>query len=129
MRATDYINQLRSQGRYSFSLREIEDSLGVSKIATLNALKRLRLKKMGVKPLQRFLFNRAARISNPGMLACGNVYSRPNAIPRSTLLCRLHKRRPILWRRPSKTTAISSRHFKKSIDNTLWSRLCRVYRK
>ena len=31
MRATDYINQLRSQGRYSFSLREIEDSLGVVK--------------------------------------------------------------------------------------------------
>ena len=50
MRATDYINQLRSR-QYSSTPR---NEIGVRKIATLNALKRLRLKKMVVNPCRGF---------------------------------------------------------------------------
>ncbi len=42
MKAQAFIDHLRSQGRYSFTLCEAEQVLEVSKIATLNALKRLK---------------------------------------------------------------------------------------
>lgn len=42
MKAQDFINQLRSHGKYCFTVSDTEKALGLSKIATLNALKRLK---------------------------------------------------------------------------------------
>jgi predicted transcriptional regulator of viral defense system len=42
MKAQEFFNHLRSQGKYSFQVQEAEQALGLTKIATLNALKRLK---------------------------------------------------------------------------------------
>ncbi len=54
MKTTEFINMLRSQGRYSFTITEAEKALELNKIATINALRRLRLKKMVVSPARGF---------------------------------------------------------------------------
>src|SRR5690348_2374661 len=54
MKAQEYINKLRSQGRYFFTSKEAEKSLSLSKIATINALRRLRLNKQIVSPARGF---------------------------------------------------------------------------
>ena len=54
MRAETFINHLRSQGRYSFTIQEAEQALERSKIVTLNALKRLKPKI--VSPARGFYF-------------------------------------------------------------------------
>lgn len=54
MKANELISQLRKQGRYFFTSEEAEKALGLSKIATLNALRRLRLNKTIVSPARGF---------------------------------------------------------------------------
>ncbi|MBV8801893.1 MAG: type IV toxin-antitoxin system AbiEi family antitoxin [Gammaproteobacteria bacterium] len=54
MKATEFITMLRTQGRYSFTIIEAEKALNLNKIATINALRRLRLKKMIVSPARGF---------------------------------------------------------------------------
>jgi predicted transcriptional regulator of viral defense system len=54
MKAHDFINKLRSQGRYFFTTQEAEKALALAKIATLNALRRLRLNKLVVSPARGF---------------------------------------------------------------------------
>lgn len=54
MKTQEFINSLRKQGRCSFSVAEAENALELSKVATLNALRRLRLKKSVVSPAKGF---------------------------------------------------------------------------
>lgn len=54
MKAHDFINRLRSQGRYFFTFQEAEEALALTKAATLNALRRLRLNKLVVSPARGF---------------------------------------------------------------------------
>lgn len=54
MNATDYINKLRSQGRFSFSIEEAQQVLGLEKIPCLNALHRLREHKLLASPARGF---------------------------------------------------------------------------
>lgn len=54
MKAHEFINQLRSQGRYFFTTEEAQSALILTKIATLNALRRLRLNKLVVSPARGF---------------------------------------------------------------------------
>lgn len=54
MKTTEFINMLRRQGRYSFTILEAEKALALNKIATINAIRRLRLKKMIVSPARGF---------------------------------------------------------------------------
>lgn len=44
MKAQDFITELASKGRYYFTLKEVEEALGVSAIATRSALRRLKEK-------------------------------------------------------------------------------------
>jgi predicted transcriptional regulator of viral defense system len=53
-KANEFINQLRKQGRYFFTSEEAEKSLALTKIATLNALRRLRLNKIVASPARGF---------------------------------------------------------------------------
>lgn len=54
MKALEFINKLRSTGRHFFSTEEAETALEVSKLATLNALKRLKANKLIVSPAKGF---------------------------------------------------------------------------
>ena len=54
MKAQDFINKLRSQGRYSFNAEEAEAALDLNKPATLNTLKRLKDNKHIVSPAKGF---------------------------------------------------------------------------
>lgn len=54
MKATDYINKLRSQGRFSFTIEEVQKVLGLEKIPCLNALHRLREHKLIASPARGF---------------------------------------------------------------------------
>jgi predicted transcriptional regulator of viral defense system len=54
MKALEFINKLRSIGRYSFNTQEAMDALEVNKLATLNALKRLKENKLIVSPARGF---------------------------------------------------------------------------
>jgi predicted transcriptional regulator of viral defense system len=54
MKAQEYINTLRSQGRYYFTSEEAQRALSLNKIATINALRRLRLHKLIVSPARGF---------------------------------------------------------------------------
>ena len=54
MKANEFITKLRSQGRYSFSIQEINGALGLNMAATLNALRRLRMHKLIVSPAKGF---------------------------------------------------------------------------
>lgn len=54
MKANEFINELRSQGRYSFTIQEAEKALELTKMATINALRRLRLKTRVVSPARGF---------------------------------------------------------------------------
>ncbi|OGT41065.1 MAG: hypothetical protein A3F13_07350 [Gammaproteobacteria bacterium RIFCSPHIGHO2_12_FULL_40_19] len=54
MKTYEFINQLRRQGRYYFTIKEAEKSLALTKIATINALRRLRLNKLVISPARGF---------------------------------------------------------------------------
>ncbi len=54
MRALEFIDKLRSEGRYFFAIHSAEKTLGLTKIATLNALHRLKLNKLIVSPARGF---------------------------------------------------------------------------
>lgn len=54
MKALEFINKLRSSGRHSFDAKEAMAALGLSKLATLNALKRLKDNKLIVSPARGF---------------------------------------------------------------------------
>ncbi len=54
MSAYEFIEKLRSQGRYSFTIREIEQTLKLNKMAAINALHRLRKNKMVASPARGF---------------------------------------------------------------------------
>jgi predicted transcriptional regulator of viral defense system len=54
MRAREFINNLRKTGSYSFSAQEAEIALKLSKLATLNALKRLKDNKLIASPARGF---------------------------------------------------------------------------
>ncbi|OGT61012.1 MAG: hypothetical protein A3E85_03560 [Gammaproteobacteria bacterium RIFCSPHIGHO2_12_FULL_45_12] len=54
MKANEFITKLRSQGRYSFSIQEINGALGLNMAATLNALRRLKMHKLVVSPAKGF---------------------------------------------------------------------------
>ncbi|MBA2654377.1 MAG: type IV toxin-antitoxin system AbiEi family antitoxin [Gammaproteobacteria bacterium] len=54
MKAQEFINDLRSQGRYFFTIKEAEKALALTKIATINAIRRLRLNKSVVSPARGF---------------------------------------------------------------------------
>ena len=42
MKALNFINELRAQGRFSFTVSEAENALGLKKVSCLNALHRLK---------------------------------------------------------------------------------------
>ncbi len=54
MKTYEFINMLRSQGRYYFTIIDAEKALELTKVATINALRRLRLKKAVVSPARGF---------------------------------------------------------------------------
>ncbi len=54
MKAPEFLNQLRSQGRWSFSIEEAENALQIDRITTLNALSRLKKNKLIVSPAKGF---------------------------------------------------------------------------
>lgn len=54
MKALEFINKLRSTGRHSFDAEEAMAALRLSKLATLNAVKRLKDKKLIVSPARGF---------------------------------------------------------------------------
>ncbi len=54
MNMQDFIANLRTQGRYSFTIAEIEATLQISKVAALNAIKRLKDKRQVVSPARGF---------------------------------------------------------------------------
>src|SRR5579862_4457377 len=54
MKALEFINKLRTQGRYFFTSEEAEQALSLNKIATINTLRRLRLNKLIVSPARGF---------------------------------------------------------------------------
>lgn len=54
MKAQDFINKLRAQGRYSFTLAEAEKGLELATVPTLNALHRLKRRKLIVSPAKGF---------------------------------------------------------------------------
>lgn len=54
MKALNFINELRAQGRFSFTIAEAENALGLKKIACLNALYRLKKDKWLVSPARGF---------------------------------------------------------------------------
>jgi predicted transcriptional regulator of viral defense system len=54
MKALNFVNELRSQGRFSFTVAEAENTLGLKKIACLNALHRLKKDKGLVSPARGF---------------------------------------------------------------------------
>ena len=54
MKAPEFLNHLRSQGRWSFSIEEAENALQVDRVATLNALSRLKKNKLIVSPAKSF---------------------------------------------------------------------------
>ena len=54
MSAYEFIEKLRSQGRYSFTTQEVEQALKLNKIAAINALHRLRKNKVVVSPARGF---------------------------------------------------------------------------
>lgn len=54
MNSYEFIEKLRSQGRYSFTVQEMAQVLGLTKIATINALRRLRQNKAVASPAKGF---------------------------------------------------------------------------
>jgi predicted transcriptional regulator of viral defense system len=54
MKSHEFINMLRSQGRYYFTITDADKALELTKIATINALRRLRLKNAVVSPARGF---------------------------------------------------------------------------
>ncbi len=54
MRALEFITYLRTQGRYFFTIQEAEIALSLNKIATINAIRRLRLKNLVASPARGF---------------------------------------------------------------------------
>src|SRR5579872_1807692 len=54
MKAQEFINMLQSQGRYYFTTADAEKALELTKVATINALRRLRLKNAIVSPAKGF---------------------------------------------------------------------------
>ena len=54
MKALNFINELRAQGRFSFTIAETENALGLKKTACLNALYRLKKDKWLVSPARGF---------------------------------------------------------------------------
>src|SRR3990167_2417775 len=54
MRAREFINKLRSQGRYSFTTQAAAEALQLDKIPVLNALHRLKKNKLIVSPAKGF---------------------------------------------------------------------------
>jgi predicted transcriptional regulator of viral defense system len=54
MKAIHFINLLRSQGRYAFTITDAENALSLNKIACLNALHRLKMNKMIASPAKGF---------------------------------------------------------------------------
>lgn len=54
MKAQEFINQLRRQGRYSFTIAEAVEALELKKVPALNALRRLKQNKLIVSPAKGF---------------------------------------------------------------------------
>ena len=54
MKSQEFINDLRSKGRYCFTIEEAEQALALNKMATINALRRLHLKSLIVSPARGF---------------------------------------------------------------------------
>ena len=54
MKSQDFLNSLRKQGRYTFTTGQAQEALGLSKVATLNAIHRLRQKQLVVSPARGF---------------------------------------------------------------------------
>jgi len=54
MKVLGFINELQSHGRYSFTVSEAEKAFQLTKVATLNALHRLKQKKQIVSPAKGF---------------------------------------------------------------------------
>lgn len=73
MSAYEFIEKLRSQGRYLFTVQEMEQALKLKKIAAINALHRLRKNKMVTSPARGFLSHNTTRIPSLRLLASGYV--------------------------------------------------------
>ncbi len=54
MQVQSFINQLRSQGRYSFAITELEEAMGINRAAALNTLSRLKKNKAIASPVNGF---------------------------------------------------------------------------
>ncbi len=54
MKAQEFINKLRQEGRYHFSTSEVAEALNLGQISTLNAIRRLKLHKEVVSPAKGF---------------------------------------------------------------------------
>lgn len=115
MKAIEFITQLRSQGRYSFTIEEAERALGHSKIVTLNALKRLKnnivspargfylvlppeYQMLGCLPAEMFVHNLMGYFQQPyyvGFLSAAQYYGAAHQKPQAFQIVTLKNRRPI----------------------------------
>lgn len=117
MKAQEFINKTRANGRYSFTIQEAEAALELSKIPVLNALSRLKQHKLIVSPAKGFYliippeyqaygclpadmfvpelmkyFNQAYYV---GFLSAAQFYGATHQKPQQFQIVTLKKRRPI----------------------------------
>lgn len=115
MKAQSFIEHLRSQGRYSFTIREAEQALKLSNIATLNALKRLKpnivspakgfylitppeYQMFGCLPAEMFIDQLMKYVNQPyyvGFISAAQYYGAAHQKPQRFQVITLKNRRPI----------------------------------
>ena len=117
MKAQEFLNKLRGNGRYCFTLEEIEKSLMLTRIATLNALHRLMRDKtivspakglylivtpeyqaFGCLPAEMFISDLMKHFNQPyyiGFLSAAQLYGTAHQKPQRTQVVTSKIRRPI----------------------------------
>ena len=115
MKAQAFINYLRSQGRYSFTLQEAEKALERSKVVTINALKRLKpnivspargfylitppeYQMLGCLPAEMFIHQLMQYFEQPyyvGFLNAAQYYGAAHQKPQHFQIVTVKNRRPI----------------------------------
>jgi predicted transcriptional regulator of viral defense system len=117
MKTQEFLDNLRGDGRYSFTLEEAEKSLALSRIATLNALHRLKRSKaivtpakgfylivppeyqaFGCLPAEMFIADFMKYINQPyyvGFLSAAQFYGAAHQKPQRTQIVTSKERRPI----------------------------------
>ncbi len=115
VKAQEFIDYLRSQGKYSFTIQEAEKALALDKIQTLNALKRLKpniaspargfyliippeYQALGCLPAEMFIANLMKYYDLPyyvGFLSAAQYYGAAHQKPQRFQVVTLKNRRPI----------------------------------